>query len=46
MNPRQEALIEHLLLQDAIEIDSIDNQSGEMLYKIKDKMKEIEVYKD
>jgi hypothetical protein len=41
MNPRQEALIEHLLLQDAIEIDSIDNQSGEMLYKIKDKMKEV-----
>ena len=40
MNPRQEALIEHLLLQDAIEIDSIDDQSGEMLYKIKDKMKE------
>lgn len=41
MNPRQEALIEHLLLQDAIEIDSIDNESGEMLYKIKDKMKEV-----
>ena len=41
MNPRQEALIEHLLLQDAIEIDSVDNQSGEMLYKIKDKTKEV-----
>lgn len=41
MDIRTEAMIEHLLLQNALEISSIDNNTGEMLYSITDKLKEV-----
>lgn len=31
-------LIEHLILQNAIEIDGFDNDTGEMIYSITDKL--------
>lgn len=41
MDIRTEAMIEHLILQNALEISSIDNNTGEMLYSITDKLKEV-----
>jgi hypothetical protein len=41
MNIKTEAMISHLLLQNALEIYSIDNNTGEMLYSITDKLKEV-----
>jgi hypothetical protein len=41
MDIRTEAMIEHLVLQNALEISSIDNNTGEMLYSITDKLKEV-----
>ena len=47
MNPRSNALVEHLILQGGIEIADIDFETGETFYKINDKLKEIapEIYK-
>lgn len=47
MNIRTEALIEHLIIQGAIEMAGIDNK-GEMLYSITDKLEEVspELYAD
>ena len=36
-----EAMLEHLLLQNAISIDGFDQQTGETIYSITDKMKEV-----
>ena len=41
MDIRTEAMIEHLILQNALEISSIDNNTGEILYSITDKLKEV-----
>jgi len=41
MDIRTEAMIEHLVLQNALEISSIDSNTGEMLYSITDKLKEV-----
>ena len=41
MDIRTEAMIEHLILQNALEISSIDNNTGEMLYSITDKLREV-----
>lgn len=38
---RTEAMIEHLILQNALEIDGLDEETGEMLYSITDKLKEV-----
>jgi hypothetical protein len=40
MNARNEALVEHLIMQGAIEMAGIDNK-GEMLYSITDKLEEV-----
>jgi len=36
-----EMMIEHLLLQNAIEISGIDSNTGEMVYSITDKLREV-----
>ena len=41
MDIRTEAMIEHLILQNALEISSIDNNTGEILYSITDKLREV-----
>ena len=47
MNPKTDAMIEHLLNQGAIQIESIDDE-GYMLYKITDKLKSVnpKLYKE
>lgn len=40
-DPKAEAMLEHLILQGAIEISSIDPSSGETFYTITDKLKEV-----
>jgi len=40
MNPKSQALLEHLIIQGAIEMSGID-QSGEMTYLITDKLQEV-----
>jgi hypothetical protein len=40
MNPKSDAMIEHLINQGAVEIFDIDHD-GHMLYKITDKLKEV-----
>jgi hypothetical protein len=40
MNARNEALVEHLIMQGAIEMAGIDNK-GEMLYSITDKLEAV-----
>ncbi len=40
MNPKSQALLEHLIVQGAIEMSGID-QSGEMTYSITDKLQEV-----
>lgn len=41
-----EAMLEHLLLQNAISIEGFDQQTGETIYSITNKMKEVspEIY--
>jgi len=48
MDPRTNALIEHLVLQGGIEIADIDLETGETYYNITDKLKEIspELYQE
>jgi len=41
MELKTSAMIEHLLLQNALEISGIDSETGEMLYSITDKLKEV-----
>jgi hypothetical protein len=38
---KTQMMIEHLLLQNAIEISGIDEETNEMLYSITDKLKEV-----
>ena len=38
---QEDALLEHLMLQGAVEFQGIDDMTGEMLYNITDKMKEV-----
>ena len=47
-NLKTEMLIEHLLLQNAIEFGGIDDKTGEMLYCITDKLQEVhpKLYKE
>ena len=47
MNPKSQALLEHLIIQGAIEISGIDND-GEMTYSITDKLQEVhpELYRE
>lgn len=47
INPRIEAMVEHLLNQGAISMHSIDD-NGEMLYSVTDKLKLVnpELYED
>ena len=40
MNPKSQALLEHLIMQGAIEISGIDT-NGEMTYAITDKLQEV-----
>ena len=40
MNPKSQALLEHLIIQGAIEISGID-ANGEMTYAITDKLQEV-----
>ena len=41
---QEDALLEHLMLQGAVEFQGIDDTTGEMLYSITDKMKEVSPY--
>lgn len=40
-DPKAEAMLEHLILQGAIEISGIDIDTGEMLYYVTDKLKSV-----
>jgi hypothetical protein len=46
MGLQEEAMLEHLMLQGAVEFQGIDDATGEMMYGITDKMKEVspEIY--
>lgn len=48
MNIKTEAMLEHLLLQGAIEVSGIDPLTGDTLYNITDKLEEVSpiMYKD
>ncbi len=48
MNIKTEAMLEHLLLQGAIEVSGIDPHTGDTLYNITDKLEEVSpvMYKD
>jgi hypothetical protein len=48
MGLKEEAMLEHLMLQGAVEFQGIDETTGEMMYMITDKMKEVspEIYKE
>ncbi len=48
MSLQRDAMLEHLLLQGAVEFQGIDEQTGEMLYTITDKLKEVspEIYSE
>jgi hypothetical protein len=41
MNPKTNALVEHLVLQGGLEIADIDLETGETYYNITDKLKEL-----
>jgi hypothetical protein len=41
MNLKTQAMIEHLILQNALDIAGIDEETGEMVYSITDKLKEV-----
>lgn len=45
-DPKQEALIEHLIMQEAISFEGFDPATGETLYTINDKLKDVspEIY--
>jgi hypothetical protein len=47
VNPKSQALLEHLIVQGAIEMSGID-QSGEMIYSITDRLQEVhpELYRE
>lgn len=38
---QKDAMIEHLIMQGAIQFAGIDNDSGEMLYSITDKLEDV-----
>ena len=48
MGLKEEAMLEHLMLQGAVEFQGIDEVTGEMMYMITDKMKEVspDIYKE
>lgn len=41
MSLQTDAMLEHLMLQGAVEFQGIDEVTGEMLYKITDRLKEV-----
>ena len=41
MGLQEEAMLEHLMLQGAVEFQGIDEITGEMMYTITEKMKEV-----
>jgi hypothetical protein len=41
MSLQTDAMLEHLMLQGAVEFQGIDDLTGEMMYAITDKMKEV-----
>ncbi len=41
MGLQEEAMLEHLMLQGAVEFQGIDDVTGEMMYSITEKMKEV-----
>jgi hypothetical protein len=41
MSLQTDAMLEHLMLQGAVEFQGIDDITGEMMYSITDKMKEV-----
>lgn len=41
MGLKEEAMLEHLMLQGAVEFQGVDELTGEMIYSITDKMKEV-----
>lgn len=41
MSLQTDAMLEHFLLQGAVEFQGIDETTGEMMYNITDKMKEV-----
>lgn len=41
MGLQEEAMLEHLMLQGAVEFQGIDHITGEMMYSITDKMKQV-----
>lgn len=41
MNLKSQVMLEHLMLQGAVEFHGIDEITGEMMYTITDKMKEV-----
>jgi len=40
-NLKSEVMLEHLILQGAVEVNGIDKNTGEMIYSITDKLKEV-----
>ena len=38
---KAEAMIEHLILQNALEIDGFDNETGETIYSITDQLESV-----
>ena len=48
MSLRTQALLEHLLLQGAIQVSGFDSKTGETLYDITDKLQEVapDMYED
>jgi hypothetical protein len=40
-NLKSEVMLEHLILQGAVEVSGIDKNTGEMIYSITNKLKEV-----
>lgn len=38
---KNEAMLEHLILQNAVELSGFDEETGDMLYSITDKLEEV-----
>lgn len=38
---QNEAMLEHLILQNAVEVSGVDEATGEMLYSITDRLQEV-----
>jgi hypothetical protein len=44
MDLKKDAMVEHLIMQGAIQFAGIDNETGEMTYSITDKLEEVNPY--